>query len=877
MAIIRTIIRILIWLRYSITIKGIDDVLAKGNRGILFAANHPALIDPVILNSYLNKRFNPRPIADEKQIDRPLIRYLARAVRAVSIPDMVISGAKGGVAVTNALRVAAKALKQGENILLYPAGHLSQSMFDDLGANSALDSILKFVPDVRIVIVRTRGLWGSSFGHGCGERLSLDRAIYKAGKSLFLNAVFFGPRRKVTIEFIEPDNFPRSSGCKAINRYIETFYNKDAPPAIYIPYTIWERNGKRTIPEPEPAHLKGDVNTVPPATRKIVIDHLGEITGIGEIKDNFRLAHDMGLDSLARAELIVWISREFGFPQGDTDSMQTVADCLLAACGRVISSDKSDLKPVPGKWFKNGGDSLPVTIPDGDTLTDVFLQQFRNNPGRIVIADQNTGARTYREIVAGIITLKSVIKKIPGKYIGIMLPASAVTDIVYLAVLFSGKTPVMINWTLGNRSLSHCLNLTEVKKIITAKSLMNILESQGSSLNVIHDKLLFLEEIVSTVSKRQKILAFAGSYFGGRILQNIKVSEDAVILFTSGSESLPKAVPLTHRNLLANIRDIVLSLSLNKNDSLIGMLPPFHSFGLTGSMLLPLCAAVKIVYHSNPTEALTLARLIEAYKISVLIGTPSFLQGIARAAKPQQMASLTLAFSGAEKCPESVYEALYRVSPHLKILEGYGITECSPVVSVNRPENAKPYTIGEAMNSLDYVVVDPGMEKRVEKDTPGMLLLRGPSIFNGYLNHNGESPFVDFEGKLWYKTGDLITEDQDGVFTFYGRLKRFIKLGGEMISLPAIESVLYRHYRKDDGKGPEFAVEACHEGEYPEIVLFTTSNLARETINRQIRDGGLSPLHNIRRTVKLDSIPVLGTGKIDYRFLKESLNGKKVL
>jgi len=369
----------------------------------------------------------------------------------------------------------------------------------------------------------------------------------------------------------------------------------------------------------------------------------------------------------------------------------------------------------------------------------------------------------------------------------------------------------------------------------------------------------------------QKIFALAKSYTPCSFLKKTDFPETAVILFTSGSENMPKAVPLSHDNLLANLRDVVKGLSLHKKDRLMGILPPFHSFGLTGTLLLPLCTGIRAVYHTNPTEAHILAMHIDSYKVTILVGTPTFLNGIVRAAAPGELVSLKLAFSGAEKCPESVYGALVTSCPELKILEGYGITECSPVVSYNRPENPKPYTIGKVVDSVDYAVTDLEIKQRVPQGEQGMLLVRGPSIFKGYLNYEGNSPFVNFEDKKWYKTGDLVKEDHGNILTFCGRLKRFIKLGGEMISLPAIENVLLPHYTFEDQEGQTIAIGAAGNEEFPEIILFTTIDVKRSVVNQQIRDGGLSPLHNVRRVVFLDLIPVLGTGKIDYRSLKKSI------
>ncbi len=812
----------------------------------------------------------------------PVIRELAKAVNVLPIPDMVNAGVKGGNKIKTVLNTAASALENGDNILLYPGGHLSRSKLEDLGANSGVYLILQKAPKTRIVLVRITGLWGSSFGHGSGKPIHLPRILFKAAKSILLNGIFFSPRRKVSLEFVEPEDFPKTGDCNAINRYIENFYNQKVSPPLYIPHTIWEKGGARRLPEPERKNIGGDIKKMPVAAKKLVIDYLEKLSGVDDIKEDYRLAHDLGLDSLAISELILWISREFGFPQGDTASMITVTDCLLAASGHAIASDKNILKPVPMQWFENETDNLFASVPEGEKITDVFVRLLNAFPGRMVIADQSpggSGVKTYGQIAAGIIALKYLIKKLPGDYIGIMLPASAGTCVTYLAVLFSGKIPVMFNWTAGPRSLSHCLNLVRVSVILTSKLLIFNVQAQGISLDEIKDKFLFLEDMGADLTELQKIISFIKSYGKGQSLLNEKIADTAVVLFTSGSENLPKAVPLTHNNFLSNVRDIVNGLSLRKKDRLIGILPPFHSFGLTGTIILPLCTGLKTVYHPNPTQSLIIARLIEAYSVSIIVGTPTFLNGIARAAKSEQLESLNIAFSGAEKCPESVYEALKLSCPDLKILEGYGITECSPVVSYNRPENAKPFTIGTVVRSLDYAVVDLKNSKRVDKGSQGMLLVRGPSIFKGYINFTGDSPFVDFEEKSWYKTGDLVTEDEGGILTFRGRLKRFIKLGGEMISLPAIENVLRPYYSVENDVGadvaPVIAVEASCDEEYPEIILFTTMETDRNMVNRQIRESGLSPLHNIRRIVKVDSIPLLGTGKTDYRMLKEKISCSK--
>ena len=288
-------------------------------------------------------------------------------------------------------------------------------------------------------------------------------------------------------------------------------------------------------------------------------------------------------------------------------------------------------------------------------------------------------------------------------------------------------------------------------------------------------------------------------------------------------------------------------------------------------MLLPLCSGLPVAYHPNPTEGAMLARLIEAYRITLLVGTPTFLGGVLRSVKGPEIDCLRAVISGAEKCPDAIFDMIDRQWPHLKVIEGYGITECSPVVSANEEANPQRGTIGKSLPSVEYAIQDVEGGGRVEPGRAGLLLVRGPSIFGGYLNYGGASPFVEFEGKSWYRTGDLVTVRADGVMVFAGRLKRFVKLGGEMVSLPAIEEVLVRQYGKPADEEPVLAVEATPVELNPELVLFSILDLDREEVNNRIKAAGLSPIHNIRLIRRIEKIPVLGTGKTDYRALKELL------
>lgn len=872
---LRIVARPVFALRYRIRVSGLAEVESRGRTGILFLPNHSALIDPAILVTLLHRQFQPRPLADEYQVSRTALGRMALWFGTRVLPNLERDGAGARDRMRDVLADTIAGLAAGENVLLYPAGRLKRTYLEDVGSASGVHAIVQSLPTVRVVLVRINGLWGSSFSLGFNGRMpAVSQALTRALKFLLLDAVFFMPRRRVTIELAEPADFPRGESRDTINRYLEAFYNRNAVRNTYVPYGFWEPGGTREIPDPVYRASQADASSVAPATRDLVFAQLREMTGRHEIALDQQLSRDLGLDSLATAELVVWLEREFGFSVGTPESLHNVADAVLTAAGQGTSALTVDLKPVPSAWFRTPRVGATLAPPGANTLTAALLAQAAWRPSQPIIADQTSGIRTYRDLVLAIHLLKPIIERQPGEYIGIMMPSSVGAAIILFGAMFAGKTAVMINWTTGVRTIRHSLELLGVSRIITARALLSRLATLGIDLDEIADRFVFVEDVLSGIGTMAKLRAAARTRTSWHELEGVRPREVAVVLFTSGSESLPKAVPLTHGNLLANIRDVLCMADVYETDVLLGLLPPFHSFGLTTTVLLPLTIGLRTVYHPNPTESALLAKVLAAYRASITFGTPTFLGGIVRAAADDELTTLRLAVTGAEKCPASVHQAIRSRAPGATILEGYGITECSPVVAVNPTTRQVEGSVGTLLPHVEGAVVTLDLGRRVKAPETGMLLVRGPSIFGGYLKHEGESPFVSFEGHSWYRTGDLVSASADGYLFFQGRLKRFVKLGGEMVSLPAIESVLQAHFGEADD-GPLVAVEALGNPDSPDIALFTRTPAERGTVNNLIRQAGLSPLHNIRQVVEVESIPVLGTGKTDYRSLKARFEAKR--
>jgi long-chain-fatty-acid--[acyl-carrier-protein] ligase len=437
----------------------------------------------------------------------------------------------------------------------------------------------------------------------------------------------------------------------------------------------------------------------------------------------------------------------------------------------------------------------------------------------------------------------------------------------------AGKLPIVLNWTTGPVNVTHAVTLMGLKTVVTSHAFID-----RTHITITGAEFLFLEDVKKSITKWEAILALLQvRYFPNMArraaLKNATTDANApaVVLFTSGSEKNPKAVPLTHANIIANMRSVLPMLPLTRADAFLGFLPLFHSFGHTITAVFPLLGGVRILHHPDPTDAGGLVKKIAAYRPTFVAGTPTFIGFILDKAKPGDMNSLCTVVLGAEKCPPSLVQRLAVLAPDAKIVEGYGITECSPIVSVNTPYAPRDGTIGKPINDLAVKVVDLETNEPVASGTMGMLLISGPNVFPGYLGDDVPSPFVENDGRRWYVSGDLAALDEAGYIVFHGRLKRFLKAAGEMISLPALEEPFAKRYPPTD-TGPRVAVEGRETDHGRQIVLFNTLNLNLRDANKILQEEGFTGVMRLDDVKTLPTIPVLGTGKVDYKALRALLN-----
>lgn len=884
-------------LRYEFEVRGFEKVLdhrrMTRSGGVLFLCNHPALIDPVISYSLLWPYFHPRPIATENVYDT--LSKLMHLMRGVPVPDFDITGnllkRRRG---EETFRKIKQGLKDGDTFIINPAGKLKSSGIEHVGGASWASRLLYEVPEANVALIRIDGLWGSLFSRAAtGKTPALGESFKRAFMVLLRSGFFFAPRRKVIIEFELPgEEFPRGEDRRPTNQFLESWFNRyencemgaDKKPGMgealnLVSYSRFREEFLEVRPSVvQDDSEKIDVQQIPRGIQDAVRKEVARLTKRSEKKilPTMDLAKDLGLDSLDGAELILFLDDRFDVRGVRPNDLTTVAKLMALAAGQVDlglpEDDETDLDPLLKKWNERWRRPLP-TPPNGRTIQEAFLRLCDQMGDAVACADRAWGVVTYRQLKMRVLVLAGEIERMPGDHIGIMLPATVLVNACIVATLLAGKVPVMINWTVGARHLQACVDASGIHVILTSRKFTDMLE--GVDFNPIASLLVMLEDVARRVGIFHKLRALLESYRkASAILDDHHAwyadsHAPAVILFTSGTESLPKGVPLSHRNILSNHRAILAAVNLHSSDVIYGMLPPFHSFGFTVTGLLPILCGLKVVFSPNPTDSIRLARGIDRWGITIVCSAPTFLKGILHAATPDQLKTVRLFVSGAEKAPQELFEQISGLGMGKELIEGYGITECSPVLTICRP-GTPTKGVGQPLSNVQLRIVHPETGEPVAIGETGLILARGPSVFTGYLDSKLKSPFLEIDGKKWYITGDLGVLDDDGFLIINGRLKRFVKIGGEMVSLQAMEEVLQKAFVGEaiEGAGPTLAMASIEEaGQKTQMHLITTLDMSLELANEVLSKSGMSNLVRLSGVHKVNAIPITGTGKIAYREL----------
>lgn len=492
---------------------------------------------------------------------------------------------------------------------------------------------------------------------------------------------------------------------------------------------------------------------------------------------------------------------------------------------------------------------MTLQIPDNVNLFDEMVKQAKLHPKKVIIEDTQNKFTYKKFLIAANIMSKKIREVVDDeKRIGLFLPNVVPQAIVLFALFKNEQQPCLLNFTMGARNIIDCIQTASLKTVMTSREFIKkadlgyVLEEMEKEV-----KIIYLEDLKAGISTMHKISGLVEARVAG--LKKREMSE--VILFTSGTESKPKGVVLTHRNIYANIMQVKEHIELSEDDRIFNPLPLFHSFGMTVGAVLPFILNMKAFLYPSPLNFRDIPKAIYKDKSTLFVATNTFFANYAKFATKKQFKTLRIVVAGAEMLKEDVRET-YKKKFGITILEGYGATETSPIISLNTPEHVKEGTVGTLV---------PLMEAKIAKvegvEEGGNLMLKGPNVMKGYLIHGkGFMPCGE-----WYNTGDIAHIDDDGFIHIIARLKRFAKIAGEMISLNKVEELAMGCY----GSSDFYAVSIPDKRKGEQIILFTTkAKVSTREFKKFIKSKKMSMLYMPSSIETVDEIPLLGSGKANY-------------
>ena len=494
-----------------------------------------------------------------------------------------------------------------------------------------------------------------------------------------------------------------------------------------------------------------------------------------------------------------------------------------------------------------------TTSTDRTVIEAVIEAAQASGMRRIAVEDPVSGALSYRKLLLGAAVLgRKLMPLAPeGKPVGLMLPNANGAAVTLLALMSAGRVPAMINFTAGPANVLAACRAAKLDTIVTARAFIEKgkLDALVAALER-EIKIVYLDDIRTTITLGDKL---RGLLQAKKPLVPRKADDWAAVLFTSGSEGMPKGVVLSHRNMLANAAQAAARIDFGRQDKVFNVLPVFHSFGLTVGLVLPLVSGVRIYLYPSPLHYRNVPELVYGVNATILFGTDTLLNGYARAAHPYDFRSLRYILAGAEPVKDTT-RRVYLEKFGLRILEGYGVTETAPALALNTPMFNKFGTVGRLL---------PGMEARLEPvegvDGGGRLYVKGPNVMLGYLRV--ENPgVIEPPAEGWHDTGDIVSIDAQGFITIKGRAKRFAKIGGEMVSFAAVEAIAGELW--PDALSAVAAVPDARKGERL-IMLTQRKEATRSEFQAFARSHGASELMTPAEVVFVEKLPLLGTGKID--------------
>ena len=557
---------------------------------------------------------------------------------------------------------------------------------------------------------------------------------------------------------------------------------------------------------------------------------------------------------------------------------------IIVTFGETLSIDSS-AETVKKRIFDLSIDSWQCYAQTLQPIASAFVDSSKRNKGEPAIIDPLTGTLSRSALLAGVICFSRLIKRYsPEPNIGLLLPMGSAGAIANMAALMRGKTVVNLNFTAGREALRAAVKKADIKTIYTSERFLKKLVSRGIDVREIFPDatLLYMERLRGEISGIARLTTFVMAVIlPARLLKllyckSVDIEKPAAILFSSGSEGEPKGVMLSHKNIMANLKQISDVLNTQDTDIVMATLPLFHAFGLTVTTMMPLVEGVPIVCHPDPTDAVNIAKLIAEYRATIFCGTSTFLRLYIKNKRvhPLMLESLRIVVAGAEKLSPEVREA-FKLKFNKDIYEGYGATETTPVASVNVPDaldvnywqvqlGSKAGTVGMPLPGSSFRIVDPESMKELPVNQDGLILIGGAQLMLGYMKDREKTDEVitEIDGRRWYKTGDKGHLDEDGFLSIVDRYSRFAKLGGEMISLTAVEEQIRTALQQ-----PELelaAINLADEKKGEKIMVIVADEYDLETVRKAMLESNSNPLMIPSELRVVEEVPKLGSGKTDF-------------
>ena len=821
--------------RYNIEIHGMEHLEHYGPVSLLW--QHKGLYDPMMIISLIAEEGKVRPVVFEDYYENVILKPLLKWIR--SIPVGNTSKASWLEAVAQLHTTVVHAQNDLTPVLWYPSGKLplewtqhtwAASLTHDVVNDSNTSSNTKYL-SFRF----DNGLWGSISSHGYwdGDLVNFFKVAMLSGGISLANGIFFGPKKDMNIYIENITDLVHKNKWKSrleFNAILDNYVNQHGEePINFTPHfdkwhPLYYLERHLTKDKTEPLNLPGsqadlrntndyDLSEVSDEVKSDINAKIAEIAwlNLDKVNSDSKLENELWMKSIALWEMKSYLVTSNKYPKcvawSSFESLKTVEDIYAVALW---------LLPIPPikecEWGKlsNEPELLLDTLMSGWNDINVLIQaNLAENPDDTFLWDDALWMLTKIKVKTAISKLAMYIKWIPGNNIGVMLPPSSWATIITAAVLKAGKTPVMLNFTLPEEKFIHTLENSWMSTILTSRVFVDKYKeklSQWDNINPLVATLdrmtsewafSFLEDVKEKGASIWWKVTIISNYIRWQIRDILRTSSISAKLFTSGSTSNPKEVDLTDSNLIENLKWALSYFDLRSDDIMLSALPPFHSLGFTVKTILPLLTGLRVAYTPDPTDAPMILEMLKHTKATRMATTPWFLKNVLDIAKPWDLDYIRSVLVWSDKCPDSIFEAFADKCPNWEILEWYGITECSPALAINPVGKWKMGSVGKILPNIDGRLIDldifnqDGRVEEVEQWQLWMLLVSWPNVFDGYRDISIKSPFVEYDGKKFYITGDLFTMDEEDYLFFKGRDSRVPKNpAGEFLDIPWVEEKL---------------------------------------------------------------------------------------